>query len=913
MTKNLALSAAKPPHDVLLAALATEISALRLANADDAAFHKAATGIFARTLEQGRNATRLALEAGGRGLDCAAALSDLEDQLIRAILAYVTTYQHALRDADDLCVIAVGGYGRATLAPGSDIDLLFLLGPNGTSQAEKTVQGVLYILWDLRQKIGHATRNLDEAIKRANDDITIRTTLIDARLVCGSMPMFARLKQRFTKDILSANPREFVMAKLAERDARITKAGESRYLVEPNVKEGKGGLRDLNTLSWIGQYTFKTDDTRQLVKAGLFSPREFAAFERCEEFLWRVRCHLHFVTGRAEDRLSFDIQRQIAERLGYQARSGRDGVERFMKHYFLVAKQVGDLTAIVCAAMEDRHAKPRPLLNRFVQRFRAGARKLAKGDFIIDNGRINLRDPEAFNRDPINLLRLFLMADTAHAAIHPDARHLAALSLKLIDADLRANPAANAVFLDILTSRGAPETILRQMNEAGVLGRFIPDFGRIVAMMQFNMYHHYTVDEHLIRTVGVLADIEAGRFVDDHPLVSKLVRHLPRRRALYVALFLHDIAKGRPEDHSVAGAAVAKRLCPRLGLDEAETELVVWLIAQHLVMSNMAQGRDLSDARTIDTFARQVQTMERLKLLLILTVCDTRAVGPGVWNGWKGELLRTLYWEAEVVLTGGHSSGDRARRVEARQNELRAAMPEWTPDEAAVYSGRHYAPYWLKVDLARQVQHARLLSRAAEGLVIEAVTDAFKGVTEITVIAPDHPRLLSLLAGACAAVGANIVDAHIFTTTDGLALDTLFISRGFEQDADEMRRANRVTSLIGQALRGEVKISDLVLSQRKQSKTRTDMFRIVPQVTIDNELSARFSVIEVEGLDRPGLLYDLTSMLSKLSLNIASSHIVTFGEKAVDAFYVTDLTGQKITSPSRQAAMHKALLAVLGP
>ena len=913
MTKNFTRPALKPQHGGLLDAISHQISALRVETADDAAFRKGAVAVFAAVLAEGREAARVALEAGGRGLGCAAALSDLEDQIIRAALSYVTKYLHPLRDAGDLCIIAVGGYGRATLAPGSDIDLLFLVAPSGGREAEKTVQGVLYVLWDLRQKVGHATRDLDEAIKRARDDITIRTTLIDARLIIGPPLMFERLKQRFHKDILSGNPREFVMAKLAERDARIAKVGESRYLVEPNVKEGKGGLRDLNTLSWIGQYTYKTDDTRQLVDAGLFTTREFALFERCEEFLWRVRCHLHFASGRAEDRLSFDIQRQIAERLGYQARSGRDGVERFMKHYFLVAKQVGDLTAIVCAAMEERHAKPKPLLNRFVRHFRTGARRLDKGDFVIDNGRINLHDPHAFNRDPINLLRLFLVADANSAALHPDVRHLAALSLKLIGADLRANPVANAVFLDILTSRGAPETILRQMNEAGVLGRFIPDFGRIVALMQFNMYHHYTVDEHLIRTVGVFADIEAGRLIEDHPLVSRLVKTLPRRRALYVALFLHDIAKGRPEDHSIAGAEVALRLCPRLGLDAAETELVAWLIGHHLIMSNMAQGRDLSDARTIDTFARQVQTMERLKLLLILTVCDIRAVGPGVWNGWKGELLRTLYWEAEVVLTGGHSTGDRARHVQSRKQELQAAMPQWSPAEAEAHWGRLYAPYWLKVDLAHQVQHARLLGRSSEGLVMESMTDAFRGITEITVITPDHPRLLSLLAGACAAAGANIVDAHIFTTSDGLALDTLFIARGFERDEDELRRTGRVTSLISQALRGEVKISELVSTQKNQSKTRTDMFRIVPQVTIDNELSAHFSVIEVEGLDRPGLLYELTSTLSKLSLNIASSHIVTFGEKAVDAFYVTDLTGDKVTSTTRQAAIRRALLAVLSP
>ena len=895
-------------------AIGVAIGDLRVVHADDdMAFRLAAIEIFRTAFVTALADIRDGLENNGRGLVCATRISHLEDELIRAIHDYAITHVHPAPNAttEQVSIIAVGGYGRGTLAPGSDIDLLFLLSAKSTPRSERVIEAILYVLWDLRQKVGHATRSMDECLRRARDDMTIRTSILEARLIHGDASWFDTLRDRFAREIVANTAREFVAAKLAERDQRVTKAGTSRYLVEPNVKEGKGGLRDLNTLFWIAKYACKVRDPAELVSVGLFSKREYQLFLRCEEFLWCVRCHLHFITGRAEDRLSFDQQRVIANRLGYVTHAGLDAVERFMKHYFLIAKDVGDLTAIVCAELEERQAKPRAILDRFIGRFRRRKPAQVKGQFIIDNDRISVATPQVFQDDPVNLIRLFHLADETGLAIHPDATRLVTLSLKRINPELRNNLEANRLFIEILTSRHSPETVLRLMNEAGVLGRFIPDFGRIVAMMQFNMYHHYTVDEHLLRTVGILSGIESGRLKEDHPLASEILPTVQRRTALYVATFLHDIAKGRQQDHSIAGAAVARKLCPRLGLGEAETETVVWLVEHHLVMSNIAQGRDLSDPRTIDQFARLVQTLERLKLLLILTICDIRAVGPGVWNGWKGELLRTLYWETEVVLAGGHSAIDRQRRVKQKQEELRQSLPGWSDPEFDAYAARHYPAYWLKVDLARKVKHAQLLHLTEveiRSLATETATDAFRGVTELTVVAPDHPRLLSIIAGACAASGANIVDAQIFTTTDGLALDTIFISRAFDFDEDELRRAGKVAQTIEKALRGEIRLGPLVAAKSGATTGREKTFTLAPDVTIDNNLSGRQTVIEVSGLDRPGLLYDLTNAISRLNLNIASSHIVTFGEKAVDSFYVTDLTGAKITNPARQAAITRQLL-----
>ena len=895
------------------AKLLDQFVALRELHSDDAAFRRLAIAALQEALDRGRAEARKALEAGGTGRVCAETLSAQVDDLLRVALELVVRWLAPLKGATPPTIVAVGGYGRGMLAPGSDIDLLFLLPDKPTAAVEKVVEALLYVLWDLKQKVGHATRTVEECLKQARGDMTIRTTLIEARLVTGDRSLFETLLSRFDKEIVAKTAPEFVAAKLAEREERVKRAGASRYLVEPNVKEGKGGLRDLNTLFWISKYVYRVQNAHDLIAAGVFSPREFALFRRCEEFLWSVRCRLHFLAGRAEERLSFDVQRPIARQLGYSTRAGQADVERFMKHYFLVAKDVGDLTAIVCAALEERQTKPTPVFDRFIGRLRRRSpRAIADAkDFKVEADRINVLRPDAFERDPVNLIRLFWVAERSNLPIHPNATRLVTQSLKRIDARLREDPEANRLFLEILTSRHAPETALRRMNEAGVLGRFIPDFGRVVGMMQFSMYHHYTVDEHLIRTVGALSAIEAGRLKSEHPLSSEFVHKISHRTELYLAAFLHDIAKGRPTDHSKTGAEVARKLCPRFGLTPGNTDRVASLVDQHLVMSNMAQGRDLSDARTAEALAAIVQTQEQLKLLLILTVADIRAVGPGVWNGWKGQLLRTLYWETEVVLGGGHSAVARKARVQAAQESLRRALPGWSDPEFDAYAQRHYPAYWLKVETDRQVAHANLLHAMAadvRSLATEVTTDSFRGVTALTVVAPDHPRLLSGIAGACAAAGANIVDAQIFTTTDGLAVDTIFVSRAFERDEDELRRGQRIATNIERTLRGEVRLAEIA-PPKEHRDVRRGAFAIEPEVTIDNTLSRRYTVVEVSGLDRPGLLHDLTASLSRLNLNIGSAHIVTFGEKAVDAFYVTDLTGQKINSAAKQAAIKRRLLA----
>ena len=905
-----------PPPELDRHLLDDDVAALRLDFEDDAAFRRAVVERFREALAGGRAEITADFERDHGGLACARRLAALEDEIVRSIYAYVVRFVYPLErpsSAERLCVAAVGGYGRATLAPGSDIDLLFLLPYKQTPWGESVVEAMLYVLWDLRQKVGYSTRSVDECIRQAKADMTIRTALFEARFILGDRPLFDELRSRFDKEVVAKTAREFVGAKLVERETRISRSGASRYLVEPNVKEGKGGLRDLNTLFWIATYVYRGQTGEDLVKAGLFTRKELGLFRRCEEFLWRVRWELHIVSGRAEERLSFDYQRLIAARLGYGSHSGLSPVERFMKHYFLVAKSVGDLTAIVCAALEEREAKSPAALDRIVGGLWRKAKAIpGTSDFAIEVDRVTVARRDAFERDPVNLIRLFFIAGRYGLPIHPDATRLVTLSLRRIDPALRENPEANRLFMEILTSRNAPETVLRRMNEAGVLGRFIPEFGRIVAMMQFNMYHHYTVDEHLLRAVGILGEIDGGRSRDEHPLANEVIPSLEHREALYLAVFLHDVAKGRHEDHSIAGAAVARRLGPRFGLSDGETDLLVWLVENHLVMSNTAQSRDLSDPRTIETFADVVGTVERLKCLMILTICDIKAVGPGVWNGWKGQLLRTLYHETEVMLGGAEFFSDRDAHVRAAKADLRKALDAWSDADFERYAGRHYPPYWMRVDLDQKVRDATLLvrmQREKKPLATEFSTDAFRSITELTIAAPDHPRLLSIIAGACATSGANIVDAHIYTTTDGLALDTVCISRAFDQDEDEKRRAGRIANGIERALRGEIRLSDIVAAKDGVPKGRS-AFALAPKIKFDNSASRRHTLVQVSGFDRPGLLYDLTRALADLRLNIVSAHVATFGEKAVDSFYVTDLTGAKIADPGRETAIRKRLVEI---
>ncbi|MDB5538860.1 MAG: [protein-PII] uridylyltransferase [Devosia sp.] len=870
-------------------------------------------------LADARQGAEAELMATGKGTRCAMNLSAAEDEIIRAVHYFAVRDVYPVDNpsgAEMISIAAVGGYGRGTLAPGSDIDLLFILPYKQTPWGEQITEYILYMLWDLGQKVGHAVRSVDECIRMARSDMTVRTATLEARYLTGDRTLFDELIRRFETEIMPKTGPEFIAAKMAERDERHRQMGNTRYVVEPNIKDGKGGLRDLHTLFWIGKYFYRVKSSAELVGKGVLSAEEYRLFQRAEDFLWAIRCNLHFLTGRADERLTFDVQPELAARLGYNDRAGMLGVERFMKRYFLVAKDVGDLTRIFCTSLEFDHAKPLDMVGRVLAPFRRG--KVAiKGetDFVIEGGRLNIAGPEVFQKDPRNLIKGFMLAGRHDLHLHPDAIKAIRRSFRLIGHDLRNDRQANAWFLEILTAPTYVERILRQMNESGVLGRFVPEFGKIVALMQFNMYHHYTVDEHLIRAVGVMADIANGGLREQLPLTHELLPHLNDTRLLYVALFLHDIAKGRAEDHSIAGARIARKFCPRLGLDAAETDTVAWLVEHHLLMSEIAQSRDIQDPETAKSFADVVQSPQRLALLMILTACDIRAVGPGVWTGWKGSLLRSLYYATEPLLSGGHSQVTQRDRIEAAKSVLKAALSSWPPAEVDTYLARHYDHYWLRAEPELQVEHARMIRAADQAGQMFAGSiriKSFESITEVSFYTPDHPRLLSLIAGACTMADASIIGAQIFGTRDSRAVDTFRLRRSFTSDEDEKVRATRIIDTVKQLLQGKRQVF-IDLGKDSRHNRRLKPFTLPAQVSVSNTISEKFTVIEVMGLDRTGLLHQLTRQISDLNLTIGSAHIGTYGEKAVDVFYVTDLTGHKIESRTRQKKIHDALLAVFQP
>jgi [protein-PII] uridylyltransferase len=872
-----------------------------------------------KTLQAARKGAEAELLETSKGTRCAMNLAAAEDEIIRAIHLYASRLVYPVDNpsgAEAIALAAVGGYGRGTLAPGSDIDLLFILPYKQTPWGEQVTEYILYMLWDLGQKVGHAVRSVDECLRMARSDMTVRTATLEARFLTGDKALFDSLVTRFENEIMPRTGPEFIAAKMAEREERHNAMGNTRYVVEPNIKDGKGGLRDLNALFWIGKYFYRVKTGAELVQKGVLSAAEYRLFQRAEDFLWATRCNLHFLTGRADDKLTFDMQPELAERLGYASRAGMLGVERMMKRYFLVAKDVGDLTRIFCTSLEFNHAKDLDMVGRVLAPFRRGRSKIkGETDFVLDSGRLNIAAPDVFEKDRINLIRCFLVAGREDLLFHPDAIKEITRSLRLIDADLRNDRQANACFLEILTAPRSVERILRAMNESGVLGKFVPEFGKIVALMQFNMYHHYTVDEHLIRAVGVMAEIANGGLRTELPLTHELLPHLNDTRLLYVALFLHDIAKGRPEDHSEAGARLARRFCPRLGLSAAETDTVAWLVEYHLLMSEIAQSRDIQDPETAKAFADVVQSPQRLALLMILTACDIRAVGPGVWTGWKGSLLRALYYATEPLLSGGHSQVTQRDRIEAAKSVLSGALSPWPRDQVETYIGRHYDHYWLRAEPELQIEHARMIHAADAGgnpFAGSIRVKSFESITEVSFYTPDHPRLLSLIAGACTMCEASIIGAQIFGTRDGRALDTFRLRRAFTSDEDEKVRANRIIETVKQLLQGKRQVL-IDLGKESRHNRRLKPFTLPAQVQVSNSLSEKFTVIEVSGLDRTGLLHALTREISDLNLTIGSAHIGTYGEKAVDVFYVTDLMGHKIDSKPRQRKIHDALLSVFEP
>ncbi|EHH69272.1 [protein-PII] uridylyltransferase [Gluconobacter morbifer] len=860
------------------------------------------------------------------GITAARALAAQADGMICA-LADLSARQEGISD-EPLCLCATGGYGAGLLAPFSDIDILFLIPGDATPSLTTRIEFILYALWDLGLRVGHATRSIAACRKDAFTDLTIRTALLDLRFLHGERALARDLSSALGNDLQNDTLGDFVRGKIREREQRHRRYGDNPYMVEPNIKEGRGGLRDIQTLNWMGRAALgcavSSPDhgsapsaapmTPSFSSFGMLTSREAHRARRAWDFLWTVRLHLHYITGRAEERLTFDVQPVIGGRMGYATHGRQRGVERFMRHYFLTARDVMRLThvlqPVILMHLQDQSTQepPQPV---------AGPE-----EFQRIAGRICPVEPVDFGKQPREMFRILDCARRMDLQLHPVAiqqiirneRHAVAL---------RHDPETARTFLDLLCAPSADETRavpfwLPILNETGLLGRLLPDWSRVVGQMQFDSYHIYTVDEHIVEAVRMMGQIEAGHMADEIPLAYALASDLRSRRALYVAVLLHDIGKGRGGDHSEIGADLALSICPQLGLDSEETDTVSWLVLHHLLLSQTAFTRDIDDPRTILDLADTIQSPERLRLLLLLTIADMRAVSPKVWNAWKATLLRELFSRVAEVLEGGLAATERDSRVNHARELARDGLASLLPEKSiARFLDLGYPSYWLGFDTDTHMRHARMIhdsDRYRSPVTVEAYPIPDRGVTELTVLCADHPGLFSQIAGALAVAGASIVDARIHTLSDGMALDTFWVQDAEGCSFEEPHQLGRLNHLVEQALSGRLDIRQGIAEASHHGLSRRmRAIHVPPRVVIDNTASDRHTVIEVNGRDRPGLLHDVTSALSGQSLQISSAHITTYGMRAVDVFYVRDLLGMKIVDPVRLNRIREALLASLTP
>ncbi len=906
--------------------------------------------VFRRHLARAQQHVQEEFESGAlSGLQSGRLLGRLLDGVIAALQACAATQARAdAPGAEDepLAIAATGGYGRGVLAPFSDIDLLFITHDAPRPATHAAVEYMLYFLWDLGLKVGHATRSVAECIAEAGRDLTVRTSMIDTRLLSGDEALFDEFQGAFLAFCRQDGAGAFIVAKQAERDARHHRYGESPFLVEPNIKEGRGGLRDLQTLYWMTRYVFGTQVMGELVGpdspgGGILTLLEAKHAKRSWDFLWTVRFHLHYVAGRAEDRLTFDMQPVVGARMGYTRHGRQDGVERFMRHYFLTAREITRITAVLEPAVVRAALGP-PAIEAETDP------GLVEQGFVLAGGKLLCAPGRDFASEPIQILRILQVARDRGLQLHPlTIRGLIRQERQAIA--LRSDPAAAVLFQDLLCSthagviahsgshagshpglhmgahsgghgehgRAEGAKWLTILNESGFLGRYIPDWARIVGQMQFDTYHVFTVDEHTIEAVRVLNSLERGDLSDVAPIASGLVEDLQSRRSLYSAMLLHDIAKGRGGDHSELGAELALQIGPTIGLSAEETETVSWLVLHHLLLSQTAFKRDIDDPKTIMDLADTIQSPERLKLLLVLTVADMRAVSAKVWNGWKATLLRELYARVADVLAGGLATTERDVRVARAKDHVAALLEDWPAADRDMFLGLGYPAYWLSFDPDTHARHARLVRDAETRhapLTVDTQPLPARAVTEVTVYTADHAGLFSRIAGALAVAGASIVDARIHTLTNGSALDTFWIQDAAGGAFDAPHRLARLHVLVEQALSGRLGLdSEIRRASSALIGRRMRAIHVPPRVVIDNRASNTHTVLEVNGRDRLGLLHDVTAAISEQGLQIASAHVTTYGVRAVDVFYVKDVFGLKVENERKLATLRLALLAALQP
>ncbi len=808
-----------------------------------------------------------------------------------------------------MSVVAVGGYGRRELCPHSDVDLFFLHGYKVDRFVEAMTEWILYPLWDLGLEVGHSVRNIRETIRLAGADDSIRTALLDHRLVAGDASLYAEAARDLDRFLYFQGGDKFIGKKVAELRSRHARFGSTVYLLEPNVKEGRGGLRDLQTAVWGARIKYKCGGLADLRMKGVVGARTVEAIRHVLDYLLRVRNELHYLQGKKTDVLGFEVQERLAERFRYRQVGANHAVERFMRAYYLHAASAARLSDEILEEVgrflpEEGGGKPFFFLRR----------KLVGQGGILYKGKLQVKDHASFEKEPIRILEFFRSMQRTKSALSPQARRNIQLALPAVGDAFRGNREAAKLFLEILEDPVHLRETLLSMNESRFLARYIPEFAPLYCKVQRDIYHVYTVDIHSIRCASVLAEIETSPSRTKEESEFHRIHAAVRNRGLFhLAILFHDIGKGKGHGHSRIGAEIVSRIGARWGLPEQDISDLVFLVEQHLLMANVSQRRDLHDIELILSFADTVGTVSRLDQLYLLTYSDMKEVAPEVWTQWKAMLLAELYEKARNVLDQGSLKRPFEERAHRRREQVRELLGGEPRDTADRFLARVDDRYLLATPDGRFVEHCRTLAGFdGKAPIVVAIDSPASGTTEFIVVCPDERGLFAKIAGTLSANGMNILNASIATTVDAVALDTFhasYIGKSLKGDP----KKERVIGDLSRVLRGETTVEALMAEQRQGKFVRDRVPRYRPtRVVFDNSVSSRCTVVDIFTYDRIGLLYDITSTLTALGTDIVLSKISTKADQVADVFYLVDRDGRKITDTERQEEIRRALLASTG-
>jgi len=847
--------------------------------------------------------------AGAGGLEIAHALAAAADALMRALYRYADDRhgQRFSRLNQRLAVVARGGYGRSELNPYSDIDLVFLHDYKPGQYIEVVTEVILHALWDAGLVVGYAVRNVTECIKMASADLKEKTAILDARLLTGDEKLYAQFDKSLVAEVLNRNQQAFFKAKLEESRERHKSYGESIYLLEPQLKEGEGGLRDLHTALWLAKVKYKTHSLEELVQKAVITDAELSEVRAAQDFLFRVRNSLHFLSKRHSDQLTFEFQDLIAPMLGFIDTDGRAATADLMRTYYQQASAILRFSEGLIARVTEATTSARFLRRSPSRQIRPGV--------VIQQNLLGLAAPDFFKRAPLNLVTIFADCAAHGVELSGSAYQLVRDNLPLIDDAMRHDPRTGMALMGILSGRQRVAETLEAMHRAGVLGAVIPEFGNLYARVLHDLYHIYTVDRHSLAAIRELERLRGGEFKDSTPLLTEVAREYDALPMVFLALLLHDIGKGHGHDHHERGAVLTAEVCKRLRLDGEETDLVVFLVRNHLMMSQVAQKGDVEDTRTVGDFARQAGSIDRLKALYLLTFADMRAVAPNVYNNWRDMLLSDLYMKSLKVLEqGDREAVDPERRLALVKGEVRERLATTTasPKQIADFVDLMPERYFLTVPEGDIGTHFEVMRMLDEGpLVCRHRHFPDLEFSEFIVATRDQPGLFSKIAGALTANNLNILSARITTRADGIALDVFRVSHvmGLAMEEDRWLRVERDLERV---LNGEQDIVRLVSAAQRGGFTGRRFVRRVPtEVTVDNRTSEQFTVLDVFTQDRVGLLFAITHKLFELGLVIHLARISTNADQVLDVFYVSDRAGAKITELDQMRTLRATLVQKL--